>query len=944
MTLSQRLWALVNVRPEEAPIVRLVLLLAALIGVTRLLGSTAAFALFLDRFDAQRLPWIYIGSSIVVTLVSLLYLRLERRYSLAHLIIGLVGLILLTLLGYRLGLLAGNASWLIFSLPVYDGVVSALLFTAFWNLLGRLFNLQQGKRLFGLFGAGQEVAVIAIGLVLPLLVTGVGTANLLWGALLTGLAALAVLWTVIRRAPLLWLPGDEDDEADAPVDAPPKRNWIADPYVLLIFAMYLCFGLGDYFVDNIFYARVEGQLTDPNQLAGFLGLVAAVVSGLSLCSHLFLSGYMFRRYGVRTVILLTPFLLFVIGGLFVGSGLLGGSSVLLFWLAVALNLTGRVTDAFDNPAANLLYQPLPPTVRMRTQTIIDGILYPASGGAAGLLLLVLTNGLHFDSLQLGYVLMPILALWLGATVALGRVYPRRIQQALRQRFVHGNGGFAPDRDSLTAIQQQLHSPHPGVVLYALDLLTTHDPATVHARLPALVTHTAVAVRLAAINQIEATGATAYLPLLEELSATDPADGVRSAALRALTTLGGLTYNEQLLEQLTVAAPQLRQGLMIGLLRSGELDGILAVGAQLTQLVHSSCVTERTFAAHVLGESGIASLYRPLLQLLHDPEPTVRRAALAAAGKLQQPKLWPGVVDALATTATRSAAQSALVAGGDSTLPALAAGWAAATHEPALRSALARTCGRLRSAGAAALLRTAIDDPNVTVRTQILAALHQCGYQATPAERAQLEAAIHAELAFAAWTLAGMVDLAADPTLVVVYGALAASLRQQQSRLLFWLSLLYDPAVIRRVREILAPPVASTGTRDPEQLAYALEALDLAIAGPSKAPLLTLYDEQPPLAKLNALAPLAPQERLDPAARIHAIISGPPAWVTPWLHATALYQAPTVAAVAPRARVALLHEAVSKAVNTTNALVGESARWATRQLTVNEPVALAAADD
>ena len=48
MKLVQRVWALLNVRPDETQVVQLVLLLAALNGITRLLGYTAAYALFLD--------------------------------------------------------------------------------------------------------------------------------------------------------------------------------------------------------------------------------------------------------------------------------------------------------------------------------------------------------------------------------------------------------------------------------------------------------------------------------------------------------------------------------------------------------------------------------------------------------------------------------------------------------------------------------------------------------------------------------------------------------------------------------------------------------------------------------------------------------------------------------------------------------------------------------
>lgn len=935
MRHSHRVWALVNVRPEEVRLVQLVLLLAALIGITRLLSSTTAYALFLDVLSAQSLPVIYIGSSIVSTVVSLLYLQLEKRYTLAQLLVGQLGLILLTLVGYRLGLAVSNSRWLIFSLPIYDGAVSALMFMTFWNLLGRIFNLQQGKRLFGLFGAGQELATIVVGFLIPLIVSMIGTANLLWGAIFTGVGALAVLPAIFRSAPAVHM-ADAEEEEETAEEAPATRKLLAEPYIILIFTMYIFFGLGDYFVDNIFYAQVEGQLTEPERLAGFLGIFAGVVSGLSLCSHLFLSGFVLRRYGVRTIILLTPLLLCVITSIFVFSGWLAASTFFLFAVAVVMNLTRQVTDAFDNTAANLLYQPLPATMRMRTQTTIDGIVYPLAGGVAGLLLLFLTTYLQFNSLQLAAILLPLLAIWLLATIALGRVYPQRVQQALRQRIVTGNSIFTPDRESLETIQQHLRSPHPGAVLYALDLLATHDREALGRFLPPLLDHPVVEVRLAAVAHIESLGSLQLLETLERLLVSDRDERVRSAALRALATLGGLAHNESLHEQLTTENVQLRQGVMVGLLRSGELEGILAVGAQLAQQVESPDVNERIFAAQVLGESGISSFYRPLLQLLRDPAPAVQRAALGAAGKLQQPKLWPVVVQALGASTTRSAAQTALVAGGDNTLPALAAGWTVAGNDPALRSALARTCGRLRSSGAATLLLAALDDSDLGTRTQVLAALSQCGYQAAPAERSRIEAALEAELAHAAWTLAGIVDLADVPELEIVHDALVSSLQQQQMRIFHWLGFLYDPTVIRRVRDVVYQGVAPDFSLGVEQIGYALETLDLLITAHFKAQILALFDDLSPSVKLTKLALLAPQPRLEPAARLHAILVSTPAWLSPWLHATALYKAPVVTSATSDALAKALHQAVCAANETSNPLVGESARWAAEQFAALPP--------
>jgi ATP/ADP translocase len=86
---------------------------------------------------------------------------------------------------------------------------------------------------------------------------------------------------------------------------------LSDPYIRLIFGMYIFFALGSLFIDNIFFAQIENHLTNQDQMASFLGTFSGVVGGLSLFSQMFLASGILSRYGVRIAILLTPMLLLV---------------------------------------------------------------------------------------------------------------------------------------------------------------------------------------------------------------------------------------------------------------------------------------------------------------------------------------------------------------------------------------------------------------------------------------------------------------------------------------------------------------------------------------------------------------------------------------------------------------------------------------------------------
>ncbi|MEZ4862419.1 MAG: Npt1/Npt2 family nucleotide transporter [Caldilineaceae bacterium] len=926
-----------QVRPSESRLVALILLYTIGTFTANVLVYTAAYALFLAKFDAQSLPYIYIGESMVSTLLTLLYLRLSQRTGLSDMLFGQLFVMAMTALGYRWGLMHWTGGWFIFSLPIWYAVMNNQINSAFWSLLGRLFNIQQSKRLFGLLIAGQEVAIVSMGLLIPSLVAWVGTPNLLLLAVLSMAGAGWALQRIVRSAPVLhrseMAASEETPTADERLAAHAKPSLWADPYIRLIFGVLLLFGLSDNLIDNLFYREAGSRIIDQNQLATFLGAFTATVGGVNLFCQLFLASPMLRRFGVYTINLLTPVILLSVSIPLVLVGLFARQSPLLFGLAVALNMSRRVTDKFDTTAGNLLYQPLPATMRAQTQTVIDGIFVPVVNGLAGLLLLYLNNVLRFSSVQLALVLLPLLAIWTVITAQLGRRYGQRVQQALRQRLIQGNSDFQPDRASLDTLRQHLTDAHPGAVLYALDLLAATDDTTLIETLPALLHHPSPAVRLDVLARMERLCDPGFLPAVQHCMQSDGEAQVQAVALQTWAALGGLTEAAAIDHYLGESAPSLRQAAMIGLLRSGALEGILAVGETLTKLIASVAVEDRIFAAQVLGGSGLTGLHRPLLKLLRDGEPKVQQAALNAVAKIQPSQLWPVVVEALAEPRTRATAQTALFAGGEAALPALQQA-SSQTGEVTAQNrylwlTLVKACGRIGSPQSRTLLVAQLACPDVTVRTQALTALHRGGYQADAATRPLLEAGLQAEIASARSLLIHLVSLGepkAGPRLPLG-NELHADLAQLQARLLLWLALLYDPAVFQRVRTALAPGLRRISTA--EQRDYALETLDLLLPKAVSKPLLFLLDDLPPAQQLKALVGETPPALLALPLQLATLISSDERWVTPWLRTVALF---TVANTLPPALCdSTLQAAVAQVAVVADPLVQETALWVMARL-------------
>jgi len=76
--------------------------------------------------------------------------------------------------------IAHYAGWPVAALMIWFEVVWALTSLEFWGLAGRLMNLRQGKRLFGLIGSGDMVATVIGGFSMSYFVASSLSAVRLW--------------------------------------------------------------------------------------------------------------------------------------------------------------------------------------------------------------------------------------------------------------------------------------------------------------------------------------------------------------------------------------------------------------------------------------------------------------------------------------------------------------------------------------------------------------------------------------------------------------------------------------------------------------------------------------------------------------------------------------------------------------------------------------------
>ncbi len=282
--------SLLNLQAGEEHQVILLALLSFSFGLTYFFAETAANTLFLLAYGAEQFILIDLSLVVLLPLLGLVYNKLGQWLTATQLLIGNLTLLFVTLAGFYLLLTLSSAPWLVLALNVWYWIIVSLSTIALWSLAGQLFDVRQGKRLFGLIGAGMMLAAVVGGATLPWLIPLIGTLNLLLLAVLGMLAALIVLLSIIRHY------GSQLKRVDL-VETVPEvqrtsrlRPWWQERYIILLLTFVIITEVAFNLLHYAFLGFTDLRFPVEDQLAAFLGGFLSLTGLLTLLVQLGVAG------------------------------------------------------------------------------------------------------------------------------------------------------------------------------------------------------------------------------------------------------------------------------------------------------------------------------------------------------------------------------------------------------------------------------------------------------------------------------------------------------------------------------------------------------------------------------------------------------------------------------------------------------------------------------
>lgn len=829
----------IDLRPGEGTSAALLFLYFFLIITFQYACKSVRQAEYIDRLGAEALPLVYFLVALCSLPVLAIYIRFCDRLPRHHLIAVTSLLVAASVIGFW-WLLDRPGNWAPVAFYVWISIVFVLNVSQFWSYANHLFDPRQAKRLFGLVGAGGLLGGVAGGQVAAVATKLVGARfSLIVAAGILVLTAGLIYWIHARRGT-----GVAPDAGTAGMAKLAEARGgfkviRGSRHLRLITLTMLVTVVVAQIVDLQFNSAVEQSTTDVEQRTALFGNFYTIMGLSAFAFQLVFTSRIHRTLGIGVALRTLP------ATMAVGSaGVLlaaAGFPALLLPAAMGLKVAENgIRYSLDQTTRELLFMPIPSEARLKAKAAIDVFVQRFGKGAAALLLVPVALG-WMPAIQVGWLSLALIAVWLLVARAMSSQYVQTFRSSLRDATLSGaNPVDIQDATTLELMVQSLDSDDPRQVLTSLDLLEYHDKAHLVPRL--LVLHDDPAVRRRTL-QVLARSQRREAASLVERAMGDPELDVRVQAARTLAAMLGQDAAAMLAHRLEDPDPRIRSAAIAAVARDCDEARLRSLERSLEKLLCDADPESRIEAAKALGALPDSLFETQMIRLVLDSDRRVaREAILAVASRSRRgkfnPLYGPLLVSRMRDRRLKHDARDALVACGPDGVPALVHFMNDPDEDLWIRRAIPRTLAQIGSPTAVAALVDALSATDSFLRRKAVAALadlREVGETgAVPSvkiERRVLEEAGRYLRHLADLSSLGPGPLGMEGPLVrwkpspptLLHDLLSDRLRTQIDQIFGLLALVHDPKDMRAARNGLL-------SGDRHRRNHALEYLDNTLRG------------------------------------------------------------------------------------------------------------------
>jgi HEAT repeat protein len=901
-SLLSRALRVMNLRSEEAGRTFWMFLSYAATSVGVLWLEATASALFLEQYSADKLPLIYLSSTVLSIFLGFLYGLVQAIIPLRWVIVLVSVMMALPVLVFQQGLIlpagatiGGFAAFkaVVLCMRLWLQVVYVLNDTNTTITANQLFNVRELRRTYPLISSGVLVADAVSGFLLPLVSDRFG---------LSGVTMIAFSMMMLGSVILLYITRKQSRFFDTALRRRESANLESGRvlqgqamnyrWMLLLFFVLaeMIFLLLDFQFSKelelmgpmAFLNRLAQPQNQSERIASFLGIFQGVLGIFELIVQWFASRWVIEKLGVFGTTGILPILMVAVGGLVAMLSTVPSlfpsfamkvesisSGAMIFWSIVLLKFLYELFHfTLLASVGPVLFQPVPQKLRNRVQTSVRGNAEPIANGITGILLLGLI-AFGWQEILGNYwrgaifmILVVLAGVWLGVIYTLRRQYSEILILSARQDLLAGRTTSESalrelKRAAISALSQ------PGMEesqMGCVELLLQVDPKSALDILVPMLQQLPEIAKCRILGVMQHDPNAEYAIAVSRLITPQQPGPVVAAALRYIYHADSGRSVQQLLDYLSPHAPAMvRATASVLLLEFGDRDQ-RAKATNLLRLMltnHSQDERQASCAA-IRNLKYLQALQLYILAIVkRETDLDVRCAVLDVVAATHFEKCYPALVEGLRQPETRGAAIKAFLLLKDEALPLLqplAQNW---RESDAVRTAAWNIIGQVGSPESIDFLLQQLPIRWSNDRTNILRALVKIQNTngtdsiADALGRAEIEALVEQDLMLIGQVTAAILDITGRVKSRDLEEMLYRSLQGVQSdaidRIFLLMQFLYESETIQAAAYSL-----KSGFTD--DMAQGLEILDTKVDIPQKRALLVILENSMSLGNKVSQAP------------------------------------------------------------------------------------------
>ncbi len=798
-----------------------------------------ANSVFIQYHGSESLPIAYIVSGIAGYLVSFIYSYLRKKVGNRKLFLGAVAFMFLVTLFARISLVFGNPEISSFFVFVWAWPFISLVGIVSGGLALQFLNLIQVKRLYGLVNMGSVIASILGYMAIPMLLTVLNHPyDLLYIGNAGLIVAVFILLSLFRRVDCDSMYSEEDDDEDTQKSNDKKSSIFKNKYITLIFTSAVISMIIIYIVDFSFLSSVNVQKTlfpSPESVSNYLSYV---YGGLKIGEMIisYYSSRLLSNYGVKLGLTILPISITLIVASAAVVGLTLGVATILFLVLMTINKSMEriLRRGLDDPAFNVLYQPLPSDQKMEVQTKV-GMVMQGATALAGIALLAMNFVLKTEtSYRLEYfplMLLPFLILWVIVASRLYIAYKGQLKQILldmgknrkrkSSRYVYGS----------ELLTRNFKNNNEQAVEMSVSLLSETNPRIIEPYAANLLGMPNNNIKTAILRKIDTSWRPRILNTVKKIYISDKSKDIRQLALNVKEILDYSELPETVDDDTVQTLLESNRFEDKLLLQKLIIKKIIPVSDELLKnLLNYDNKIIKTATIHIIGKYKFNDFMHELVALIESDE------------------YYHVCGDALLTT-------------GDKALDQLNTYF----HNHAQRDVLRRIIeifAKIGSTKAKKILLSHINYPDRIIQHEIITALSFCKYQAKDSDFPVVKAKLEETIENILWIYACIIDIEEQRNTLKLMQAIDLDREISFEMLFKLLSFMYAPRIINLIRKNIIG----------QNTIFALEIIDNFISQDIKQLINPLFDEIPISQKIKKLNDIFPQKKMSFYNRLNEIVT------------------------------------------------------------------------